>query len=537
MAPFQTTIDPASETFVAQREAMLSLIDDVATLEEKVRARSEQARAKFEERGQLLPRERLSRLFDRGRPVLTLTPLAGLGLHDDDGIDNVLGGSVIAQIGFVNGVRVMAIANDSAIKGGATMPMGLKKYLRAQEIALANRLPVILLVESAGANLAYQSELFAEGGRRFYNMAKLSAAGIPQIAIVHGSCTAGGAYLPGMSDYCIMVKGRAKVFLAGPPLLKAATGEIADDEDLGGAEMHGSVAGTAEFLANNDADAIDTARDIIGSLGWDQTAQSGSSWEEPLYPADELAGVVPVDYRKRYDVREVVARLVDGSSILEFKKEFGSQIFCGFGAVEGIQVGFIGNNGPIFPEAAVKAAQFIQLCVQARKPIIYLQNTTGFMVGRDAEHAGIIKHGAKMIQAVSNAPVPSITLLIGGSFGAGNFGMCGRSYDPRFIFAWPNSRISIMGAEQAATVMEIVTEAKLARKGKKPDPERMAATRAAIIEKVEAESTALAATGRMWDDGIIDPRDSRRVLAFCLKTCREAEQRQLQPTTFGVARL
>jgi geranyl-CoA carboxylase beta subunit len=529
MAPFKSSIDPASETFLAQREAMLALVAEVRALEDKVRARSEQERAKFEKRGQLLPRERLARLFDRGRPVLTLTPLAGLGLHDDDGVDNVLGGSVIVQIGFVNGTRVIAIANDSAIKGGATMPMGLKKYLRAQEIALANKLPVIMLVESAGANLAYQAELFAEGGRRFYNMAKLSAAGIPQIAVVHGSCTAGGAY-------CIMVKGRAKVFLAGPPLLKAATGEIADDEELGGAEMHGTIAGTAEFLAENDAEAIDIARDIVASLGW-QMPQDERNWQEPLLSPDELAGVVPPDYRRRYDVREVAARLVDGSDFLEFKKDFGTQIFCGFAAIEGIQIGIIGNNGPIFPEAAVKAAQFIQLCVQARKPLVYLQNTTGFMVGRDAEHAGIIKHGAKMIQAVSNASVPSITLLIGGSFGAGNFGMCGRSYDPRFIFAWPNSRISIMGAEQAATVMEIVTEAKLARKGKKPDPERMAAARAAIIAKVEAESTALAATGRMWDDGIIDPRDSRRVLAFCLRTCREAEQRQLQPLTFGVARL
>ncbi|WP_342641798.1 acyl-CoA carboxylase subunit beta [Rhodoligotrophos ferricapiens] len=536
MPPFRSTIDPASETFATQREAMLALIAEVDALENKVRARSELARARFEERGQLLPRERLARLFDRGSPILSLTPLAGLGMHDDDGVENVLGGSVIAQIGFVNGTRVMAIANDSAIKGGATMPMGLKKYLRAQEIALANRLPVVLLVESAGANLAYQAELFAEGGRRFYNMAKLSAAGIPQVAIVHGSCTAGGAYLPGMSDYCIMVRGRAKVFLAGPPLLKAATGEIADDEELGGADMHGMVAGTAEFLADNDAEAIEIARNVIGSLGW-QERPASQNWQEPLYSPDELAGVVPTDYRKRYDVREVVARLVDGSDFLEFKKDFGSQIFCGFAAIEGMQCGLIGNNGPIFPEAAVKAAQFIQLCSQARKSIIYLQNTTGFMVGRDAERAGIIKHGAKMIQAVSNAPVPSITLLIGGSFGAGNFGMCGRSYDPRFIFAWPNSRISIMGAEQAATVMEIVTEQKLARKGRTPDPERMAATRVAIIQKVEAESTALAATGRMWDDGIIDPRDSRRVLAFCLRTCHEAEARQLQPITFGAARL
>jgi geranyl-CoA carboxylase beta subunit len=537
MPQFQSTVDPDSASFQENRRAMLALVEEVAAFENKVVDRSAAAKSKFEARNQLLPRERLAQLFDRGTPVVSLTPLAGLGLHDDDGKDNVLGGAVIAQIGFVMGTRVVAIANDSAIKGGATTPMGLKKYLRAQEIALENRLPVILLVESAGANLAYQTELFAEGGRRFFNMARLSAAGIPQISVVHGSCTAGGAYLPGMSDYCIMVRGRAKVFLAGPPLLKAATGEITEDEELGGADMHATISGSAEFLADDDAHAIGIARDIVGSLGWDTNHTARREWREPVHSPDELAGVVPVDYRKRYDVREVVARLVDGSDFVDFKPDFGSQIFCGFGAIEGTQCGFIGNNGPIFPDAAAKATQFIQLCTQARKPIIYLQNTTGFMVGREMERAGMIKHGAKMIQAVSNAPVPSITLLIGASFGAGNFGMCGRSYNPRFIFAWPNSRISIMGGEQAATVMEIVTSQKLARQGKQPDAARMALRRDEIIAKVDADSTALAATGRMWDDGIIDPRDSRRVLAFCLASWRDAQQRELQPLTFGVSRI
>lgn len=516
---------------------MTALLENVTALEQKIIDRSSAAKKRFDARKQLLPRERLSELFDKGSPVINLTPLAGLGLHDDDGDENVLGGSVIAQIGYVHGTRIVAIANDSAIKGGATTPMGLKKYLRAQEIALENRLPMVLLVESAGANLAYQKELFAEGGRRFYNMARLSAAGIPQVSVVHGSCTAGGAYLPGMSDYCIMVRGRAKVFLAGPPLLKAATGEIANDEDLGGAEMHATTSGSAEFLADNDAQAISTAREIIKSLGWSIPARQDKTWQQPKYSPDELAGLVPVDYRKQYDVREVVARLVDNSDFIDFKPDYGPQIFCGFAAIEGIQCGIIGNNGPIFPNAATKATQFIQLCTQAKKPIIFLQNTTGFMVGQDIERAGMVKHGAKMIQAVANAPVPKITLLIGASFGAGNFGMCGRSYSPRFIFSWPNSRISIMGGEQAATVMEIVTEQKLARHGKIPDPERLSKRRQEIIAQVENDSTALAASGRMWDDGIIDPRDSRRILAFCLSCCQEAQQRELQPLTFGVSRM
>ncbi|MCG8548507.1 MAG: acyl-CoA carboxylase subunit beta [Alphaproteobacteria bacterium] len=534
---FETRIDSNSEEFTQNRRHMLEMTDEVLRLQSKVAALSESARPKFEKRNQLLPRERLQRLFDRGAETLSLSPLAGLYLHDDDGEENVLGGAVIAQVGYVNGVRVVAIANDSAIKGGATTPMGLQKFLRAQEIALANKLPVVLLVESAGANLAYQTELFAEGGRRFYNMARLSAAGIPQIAVVHGSCTAGGAYLPGLSDYCIMVRGNAKLFLAGPPLLRAATGEVIGDEELGGAEMHGSVAGTAEFLAEDDADAIDQARQIVASLDWQQVPFATADWRPPRYDPNELAGVVPTDYAKPYDVREVVARLTDGSEFVDFKSSFGPQIFCGFGTVQGMACAFIANNGPIFPDAAAKATQFIQLCTQARKPIVFLHNTTGYMVGREAERAGIIKHGAKMIQAVSNAPVPRITFIIGASFGAGNFGMCGRSYQPRFIFAWPNSRISIMGADQAATVMEIVTRQKHARNGSEPDAQKLEAMRQEITEKIERELTALAATGRMWDDGIIDPRDTRRVLAFCLATCREAETRNLQALTFGAGRI
>ncbi len=521
--------------FAAERQAMLALVAEVESLHGRIEQRTEAERPRFEKRGQLLPTERMERLLDPGAPWLDLSRLAGLGMHDDDGRAEVLGGAVLARIGFVRGRRVMAIANNSAIKGGATMPMGLRKYLRAQEIALANRLPVIMLVESAGANLGYQSEIFVEGGRRFYNMARLSAAGVPQIAVVCGSSTAGGAYVPGLADYTIMVRGRAKVFLAGPPLLKAATGEVAGDEELGGAEMHATVAGTAEFIAEDDAGAIAIAREIVGRFAPAAPPPAGT-WHEPLHPTEELAGAVPVDYRRPYDIRELVCRLTDGSAFLDFKPDYGSHMLCAVGEVEGRPCAFIGNNGPIEADDAAKTAQFIQLCTQARHPIVFLQNTTGFMVGKEAEQSGIIKHGAKLIQAVSNAPVPRITFLVGGAFGAGNFGMCGRSYQPDFIFAWPNSRIAVMGAEQAATVMQIVTEQKLQRSGKSPDAERLASMRREIIERFERESTALYATARLWDDGIIDPRDTRRVLAFCLATCAEGAVRPVQPITFGVAR-
>ncbi len=535
MTVFESDIDPASDTYRTQREAMLELVERVEALESRIDARCERERPRFEKRGQLLPSERLEALFDRGAPVLPLSSLAGLEMHDDDGEENVLGGALLVRIGFVHGVRVMAIANNSAIKGGATVPMGLRKYLRAQEIALANRLPVIMLVESAGANLAYQSEIFIEGGKRFYNMARLSAAGIPQIAVVCGSSTAGGAYVPGMADYTIMVRGRAKVFLAGPPLLLAATGEVATDEELGGADLHARVAGTAEFVADSDAAAISMARDVVGQLGWRRWEPPANS--EPRYSPEELAGVVPTDYRKPYDMREVVARLVDDSRFIDFKPDYGANMLCCMAQVEGHACAFIGNNGPIQADDAAKTAQFIQLCTQARKPIVFLQNTTGFMVGREAERLGIIKHGAKMIQAVANAPVPKITVLIGGSFGAGNFGMCGRSYEPRFVFAWPNARISVMGGEQAAKVMEIITTQKHARAGETPDAQRIVRMRDEIIARFDRESTALYATARLWDDGIIDPRDTRRVLGFCLATCAEAESRELQPITFGVARM
>jgi geranyl-CoA carboxylase beta subunit len=363
--------------------------------------------------------------------------------------------------------------------------------------------------------------------------------GIPQVTVVHGSSTAGGAYLPGLSDYVIMVKGNAKVFLAGPPLLRAATGEIATDEELGGAEMHSVVSGVSDHLAENDADGIRLAREVMARLDWNAglPAYPQRTFREPRYDPDELAGVVPVDYRRPYDVHEVIARIVDDSDFLDFKALYGVHTVCGQGEIEGHPCGFIGNNGPIDADGSVKAAQFIQLMCQAGIPIVYLQNTTGYMVGTEAERRGIVKHGSKMIQAVANASVPQLTLHIGASFGAGNYGMCGRAFDPRFIFAWPNNRIAVMGGEQAARVLSIITEDRLGRTGKPVDRAALRAMEQKVIDQFSRESTALYATARLWDDGLIDPRDSRKVLALCLSICREAEVRTLRPTSFGVARM
>jgi geranyl-CoA carboxylase beta subunit len=536
MPAIETRLDPASAAFQANRTDMLAMLGEVRALEAKVREASNSKADLFAKRGQLLPRERVALLLDRGAPWLELSTLCGFGLHDD--VEAPSGGGLVG-IGYVSGVRCMVSASDSAIKGGTSTPMAVKKNHRAQQIAMQNKLPTVRLVESGGANLLYQAEMFVDGGRGFATQARMSAAGIPQITVVHGSSTAGGAYLPGLSDYVIMVRGKAKVFLAGPPLLKAATGEIATDEDLGGAEMHATRSGLAEYLAEDDAEGIRLAREVMAKLPWnDQVpARVTKSFAEPLYAPDELAGLVPVDYRKPVDVREVIARVVDGSDFLEFKALYGTHTVVGHAAIEGHAVGIVGNNGPIDAEGSTKAAHFIQACSQSNTPIIYLQNTTGYMVGREAEAAGIVKHGSKMIQAVANATVPQITLHIGASFGAGNYGMCGRGFDPRFIFAWPNNRISVMGGAQAAGVMRIVTEEGARRAGKPVDTGKLDKMEAGIVAQFDRESTALYATARLWDDGIIDPRDSRRVLALCLSICREAEVRPLKHTTFGVGRM
>jgi geranyl-CoA carboxylase beta subunit len=539
MPAIESKVRTNSDEFQQQREEMLALVNEFRALEQRVRDLSSSKKKKFRKRDQLLPRERISALLDDGSPWLEISTLAGLAMHDDDGKDTVMGGGGIIGIGYVEGVRCMVNASDSAIKGGTIAPMGLKKSLRGQEIAMKNKLPCVNLIESGGANLNYQSEIFVDGGKSFYNQSRLSAMGLPQITVVHGSSTAGGAYIPGLSDYVIMVKEHAKVFLAGPPLLMAATGEVATDEELGGAQMHTTVSGVSEYMAENDADAIRIAREVIGNLGWndDLAHKPARTFDEPLYSPDELCGVVPTDYRKPFDVREVIARIVDGSRFLAFKELYGEHTVCGHAHIEGYACGIIGNNGPIDADGAAKTAQFIQLCTQSNTPLIFLQNTTGYLVGKEMEQGGIVKHGAKMIQAVANTTVPKITLHIGASFGAGNYGMCGRSYDPNFIFAWPNNRIAVMGGEQAATVMEIVTRQKMARFGQEPDADFLKGMKDFIIDKINDESRALYATARLWDDGLIDPRDTRKVLAATLSICREGQRRGLHPNTFGVGRM
>ncbi|UST62539.1 geranyl-CoA carboxylase subunit beta [Pseudomonas moraviensis] len=537
MAQIQSQLDPHSEAFAHNRAAMLAAIEQVRQLEQKLLDKAAEAKDKFSKRGQLLPRERLNLLLDPGAPFLELASLAGYKLHDDkDG--SSAGGGLIAGIGYVCGIRAMVVANNSAIKGGTISPSGLKKSLRLQQIARENKLPMITLAESGGANLNYAAEIFVEGARSFANQARMSAMGLPQITVVHGSATAGGAYQPGLSDYVVVVRGKAKLFLAGPPLLKAATGEVASDEELGGAEMHAQVAGTAEYLAENDADGIRQVREIMRMLPWNAQLpwQPEAQFKEPLYPIDELLGLIPDDAKKPYDVREIIARIADESDFLEFKGEFDQQTICGQLKIQGRACGFIGNNGPITPQGASKAAQFIQLCDQSQTPLLFFHNTTGFMVGTESEQQGVIKHGSKLIQAVANARVPKLTIVVGGSYGAGNYAMCGRGLDPRFIFAWPNSRTAVMGGAQAGKVLRIVTEAKQLKDGIEPDPKMLDMLEQMTAQKLDSQSTALYGSANLWDDGLIDPRDTRTLLGYLLDICHEADRRTLQPNSFGVSR-
>lgn len=536
MPVLPTALNTGSEDFAKNTKKMAERLAEIRDLEDRVRQNSASRKERFDKRGQLLPRERVARLLDRGAPFLELSALAGYKMHDDDGGRNIMGGGSIVGIGMVGGKRCIVSANDSAIKGGTIAPMGVKKALRLHEIAFENKLPLIYLVESGGANLMYQSEIFIEGGRSFANQARLSAAGIPQVAVVHGSSTAGGAYLPGLSDYVVLVEKKSKIFLAGPPLVKAALGENADEESLGGAKMHFEVTGLGEYMARDDAEAIAYGRAIMEHLNWDEPGVRAEA-PPPLHDTEELMGIVPADEKAPFDMNEIITRIVDGSNFLTFKPGYGAETLCGHGAIGGHKVGIIANNGPILPEGSTKAAQFIQLCDQTGTPIVFLQNTTGYMVGTDAEQAGAIKHGSKMIQAVANARVPKFTIVIGGSFGAGNYGMCGRGFSPRFIFAWPSARTAVMGGDQAAKVMEIISRAKFERSGETLDEEMLGRMSQAIRDRMETESTALYSTARLWDDGIIDPRDTRRILSFCLNLSAEADARQLNPNAFGVARM
>jgi len=538
MSKINSNIDVNSAEFSNNVASMQSFIDGFRDIEQLVVDKENEAREKFEKREKLLPRERINRLLDPGAPFLEISSLAGFKMHDDKN-GSMSGGGIIAGIGYVSGIRSVVIASNSAIKGGTISPAGLDKTLRLQQIAKENKLPVVTLAESGGANLNYATDVFVLGAGGFANQARLSAAGLPQVTVVHGNATAGGAYQPGLSDYSIMVKNKAKMFLAGPPLLKAATGEIATDEELGGAEMHTQIPGTAEFLADDDADGIRIAREVMSTIPWNEQlpVHAKTEWQEPLYSPDELIGLVPSDNKRPYDVREIIARIADGSEFTDFKSEFDNQTVCGFLKIQGHACGLIGNNGPITPSGAAKAAQFIQLCEQSNTSLLFFHNTTGFMVGTDAERNGIIKHGSKMLQAVANTSVPKLTIVVGGSYGAGNYAMCGRGLDPRFIFAWPNSRTSVMGGAQAGKVLRIVTEDKHIKMGKVADPKMLDMIEQATADKLDKGSTALYGTARLWDDGLIDPRDTRNVLAFLLDICQEADRRTLRSNTFGVARI
>lgn len=539
MRRIESEVITSSDAFKANRDAMLALVLRVRELEARTRKASAASKPRFEKRGQLLPRERLALLLDPGKPYFELSTLAGYCLDTPNPEKSVPGCGVICGIGYVSGVRCVINASDSGIDAGAVQPMGQPKVLRAQELALENKLPYVQLIESAGANLLqYRVENFIQGGNIFRNLARMSAAGLPVLAVVHGSSTAGGAYFTGLSDYIIMVRNNARAFLAGPPLLKAATGEIATEEELGGGEMHTTISGLGDYLAEDDRDAISLARDVMARLDWnrDLPVLPDVSGKPPLFDAEEMLGLMPTDPKRPVDMRELIIRFVDDSDFLEFKSGYGSATVCGHATIDGHSIGIITNNGPIDPAGATKATHFIQACCQAKIPLLYMHNTTGFMVGRSAEEAGIIKHGSKMIQAVTSATVPQITLYCGASFGAGNYGMCGQGFHPRFCFSWPNAKTAVMGGEQAAETMAIVTEAAMKRKGLEVDMGKLAAMRQKITETFDSQMSVFATSARMLDDGVIDPRDTRALLSFVLATCREAELRKPQAIQFSVAR-
>jgi acetyl-CoA carboxylase carboxyltransferase component len=491
--------------------------------------------ARHRERGKLFVRDRVERLLDPGTAFLELSPLAAHGLYDN----NAPGAGLVTGIGLIHGRQVMVVANDATVKGGTYLPMTVKKHVRAQEIALENRLTCVYLVDSGGAFLPLQAEVFPDRdhfGRIFYNQARMSALGIPQISAVMGSCTAGGAYVPAMSDEAVIVKNQGTIFLAGPPLVKAATGEEVTAEELGGGDVHTRISGVADHLADDDAHALEMVRDIVAYLGRDERATvERRDPEPPRYDPEEIYGVLSRDVRTPYDVHELIARLVDGSRFHEFKARYGTTLVTGFAHIHGIPVGILANQGVLFSESALKATHFIELATQRRTPLLFLQNVSGYIVGRQYEHGGIAKDGAKMVHAVANAQVPKITVIIGGSFGAGNYGMCGRAYQPRFLFMWPNSRISVMGGEQAASVLAQVKQAQLESAGKpRMSAEEERAFKQPVLDTYELEGSPYYSTGRLWDDGIIDPAETRNVLALALAASLNAP---IPPPRFGVFRM
>jgi 3-methylcrotonyl-CoA carboxylase beta subunit len=540
MPVLESKLNPRSADFQANATAMRVLVAD---LNDKIAKAQDgggaAARAKHTARGKLLPRDRVQMLLDPGTPFLELSPLAALGMYPDrDGSDSAPCAGIIAGIGRVSGVDCMVVCNDATVKGGTYYPLTVKKHLRAQEVAQQNRLPCIYLVDSGGANLPNQDEVFPDRdhfGRIFFNQANLSAQGIAQIAVVMGSCTAGGAYVPAMSDESIIVRNQGTIFLGGPPLVKAATGEVVTAEDLGGGDVHTRLSGVADHLAENDMHALAIARHAVKNLNAARPATLVlAPPAAPKLDAQELYGVIPVDTRKPFDVREIIARIVDGSEFDEFKARYGATLICGFAHIEGMPVGIIANNGILFSESALKAAHFIELCCQRKVPLIFLQNITGFMVGRKYENEGIARNGAKMVTAVATAAVPKFTVIIGGSFGAGNYGMCGRAYSPRFLWMWPNARISVMGGDQAAAVLATVRRDGIEGRGGSWSAEEEDAFKAPIRKQYEEQGHPYFATARLWDDGVIDPADTRRVLALGLSASLNAP---IPDTRFGIFRM
>ncbi len=515
-----TRVNPRGDTFRENYEQNLAAVEKLRGLHAQLlEGGGKKYQDRHRKRGKLLPRERIERLLDPGSYFLELSPLAAHGI---EGFHS--GASIINGIGVVAGVECMIGCNESTIKGGSVNPYTLKKSLRAAEIARSNRLPGIHIVESGGADLPHQAEVFSEGGKVFRDIARHSAMGIPQISLVFGSSTAGGAYIPGMSDYVVMVRNQAKVFLAGPPLVKMATNEEVDDESLGGAAMHSQLSGVSDYLAEDDADAIRLGREIVAGLNWQRRGESRRRLpiEDPLYSADEILGIASHDIKKPFEIKEIIARLVDGSRFSEFKATYGPTLVCGFAHLHGYPIGIVANNGILFSESALKGAHFIQLCNQKSVPIIYLQNITGFMVGRVYEEGGIVKNGAKMVNAVATSRVPQFTVMVGASYGAGNYAMCGRAYQPRLLFTWPNHRIAVMGAEQLAGVLKIVRRSSAASRGLPFDEAQNEGLAAMVQAKIEAESDPYYATARLWDDGIIDPRETRTALGIALSVAHNA---------------
>lgn len=535
MAVIRSAVDTRAPSFKDNATAMRALVDDLRATVGRVKdGGGARARDRHVGRGKLLPRDRVRTLVDPGSPFLELSQLAAHGVYDEE----VPAAGLITGIGRVSGVECVIVANDATVKGGTYYPLTVKKHLRAQEIARENNLPCLYLVDSGGANLPRQDEVFPDRdhfGRIFYNQANLSAAGIPQIAVVMGSCTAGGAYVPAMSDESIIVRGQGTIFLGGPPLVKAATGEVVTAEELGGADVHARTSGVVDHYAEDDAHALSIARRIVATLNRvKRPTVDLRTPAEPLYPAEDLYGIVPVDARRPYDVRDVIARLVDGSDFDEFKQLYGATLVTGFAHIHGMPVGIVANNGILFSESALKGAHFIELCCQRRVPLIFLQNISGFMVGRKYEAGGIARDGAKLVTAVACAQVPKLTVILGGSFGAGNYGMCGRAYGPRFLWMWPNARISVMGGEQAANVLAQVRRDSLETRGESWSEDDEDAFKAPIRDQYDRQGHPYYASGRLWDDGIVDPADTRRVLALGLSAALNAP---VAPTRFGVFRM